>query len=143
MRVHERILPSDPVCNFSGRPEWLESLFLSSRSRSSSCPRKPCTIFFRVQGSSFLLTCLNTENAPVGFNERFLDNAATTPWTSGRLGEEVIGSRAVASGDFVQDPIKRQLGIRVACFARRDHLLRATDRNGAERDDVDIHISTD
>src|SRR5438105_7581597 len=83
---------------------------------------------------------LQTEDSAIGFDESLLDHAAAAARASGRFRQEVIGGRGIASGDFIQDPIKRKLGVVIARLAGCDRLLRAANRIGADGEKFDSHI---
>jgi len=51
------------------------------------------------------------------FDESLLNDAAAAARTTGGFCQEIVCGRAVASGDFIEDPIKRKLRFTIAELA--------------------------
>src|ERR1700722_13008246 len=93
----------------------------------------------RIFRRSGVFIFLEAEDATVGFDKGLLNHTATAARTAGGLGQKVVGVRAVASGDFIQNPVEWKFGIVVASLTRRDRLLRAANGIGTDGEKLSTH----
>src|SRR5437588_8878958 len=83
---------------------------------------------------------LRTVNSVVRFDESLLNNGAATARTTGGFCQKVVCGRTIASGDFIDDPIKGKLRFTIAGLARRDCILCTPDCCGTQSQDFKVHI---